>query len=41
VLFPFAARDTDLATGKLLQTTKLLEMAANRPTEDALFQTPR
>jgi hypothetical protein len=40
VLFPFAARDTDLATGKLLQTTKLLEMAANRPTEDALFRMP-
>jgi hypothetical protein len=41
VLFPFAARDTDLATGKLLQTTTLLEMSANRPIEDALFRTPR
>lgn len=40
VLFPFAARDTDLATGRLLQTTKLLEMAANGPTDDGLFQSP-
>ena len=40
VLFPFAARDTDLATGKLLQTTTLLEMTANRPTGDELFRMP-
>jgi hypothetical protein len=40
VLFPFEARDTDLATGKLLQTTKLLEMSANRSTEDGLFHSP-
>jgi hypothetical protein len=40
VLFPFEARDTDLATGKLLQTTTLLEMSANRPVEDDLFQNP-
>jgi hypothetical protein len=40
VLFPFEARDTDLATGKLLQTTTLLELAANRPADDRLFQTP-
>jgi hypothetical protein len=40
VLFPFEARDTDLATGKLLQTTTLLEMTTNRSTEDGLFQSP-
>ena len=41
VLFPFEARDTDLATGKLLQTTTLLEMAANRPVDDEFFQVPK
>lgn len=41
VLFPFEARDTDLATGKLLQTTTLLEMSANRPADDGLFRMPR
>ena len=41
VLFPFEARDTDLATGKLLQTTTLLEMTANRPVDDEFFQVPR
>ena len=40
VLFPFEARDTDLATGKLLQATTLLEMSANRPAGDDLFQPP-
>ncbi len=40
VLFPFEARDADLATGKLLQTTTLLEMNANRPAGDDLFQAP-
>lgn len=40
VLFPFQARDTDLATGKLLQTTTLLELRANRPAEDRVFQMP-
>jgi hypothetical protein len=40
VLFPFEARDTDLATGKLLQTTTLLEMNANRPADDGLFPAP-
>lgn len=40
VLFPFEARDTDLATRKLLQTTTLLEMTANRPAGDDLFQIP-
>ena len=34
------ALDTDLARGKLLQTTKLLEMSANRPTEEVLFTSP-
>ena len=41
VLFPFEARDTDLATGKLLQTTTLLEIAANRPVDDEFFQVPK
>ena len=40
VLFPFEARDTDLATGRLLQTTTLVELTANRPAEDRLFQMP-
>lgn len=40
VLFPFEARDTDLATGKLLQTTTLLELSANRPADDGLFRMP-
>jgi hypothetical protein len=40
VLYPFAARDTDLATGKLLQTTTILEMTANGPMEDARFRMP-
>lgn len=38
VVFPFEARDTDLENGKLLQTTTLLEMNANRPVGDDLFQ---
>ena len=41
VLVPFEARDTDLATGKLLQTTTLLEMTANRPVDDEFFQVPK
>jgi hypothetical protein len=40
VLLPFEARDTDLATGKLLQTTTLLELSANRPVDDGLFRLP-
>ena len=40
VLVPFEARDTDLVTGKLLQTTTLLEVSADRPVEDDLFQIP-
>jgi hypothetical protein len=40
VLFPFHARDTDLATGKLLQTTTLLELQANPPVDDRLFRMP-
>jgi hypothetical protein len=40
VLFPFEARDTDLATGRLLQTTTLLEMTADRPADDLLFRMP-
>jgi hypothetical protein len=33
-------KDTDLATGKLLQTTTLLELSANRPVDDGLFRLP-
>ena len=40
VRFAFAARDTDLATGKLLETTTLLELRANPPVDDRLFQIP-
>jgi hypothetical protein len=40
VAFAFEASDTDLATGKLLQTSTLLEVAANRPVDDRLFQMP-
>jgi hypothetical protein len=38
--FPFQANDTDLATGKLLQTTTLLDLQANVPLEESLFQMP-
>jgi hypothetical protein len=38
--FPFQAADTDLATGKLLQTTTLLDLRANVPLEESLFQMP-
>lgn len=37
---PFEARETDLATGKLLQTTTLLEIHANVPADDHFFQMP-
>jgi hypothetical protein len=40
VRFAFQAHDTDLATGKLLQTTTLLHIASNRPVDDRLFQMP-
>src|SRR6185295_4770585 len=40
VRFPFQATDTDLATGKLLQTTTLLDLRANVPLEESLFQMP-
>jgi len=40
VLFSFETRDTDLETGKLLQTTTVLELSANRPADDGLFQRP-
>ena len=38
--FAFQATDTDLATGKLLQTTTLLDLRADPPTEESLFQMP-
>jgi len=40
VRFAFQASDTDLATGKLLQTTMLLDLQANRPIDDSLFLMP-
>lgn len=40
VPFAFQANDTDLATGKLLQTTTLLDLQANRPIDDSLFLMP-
>jgi hypothetical protein len=40
VQFAFQAKDTDLATGKLLQTTELLDLKANPPLGDKLFQMP-
>ena len=36
----FHASDTDLATGRLLQTTTLLELKANPPLDEKLFQMP-
>jgi hypothetical protein len=40
VRFAFQARDTDVAAGKLLQTTTLLEMRANGPLDEAIFRMP-
>ncbi len=40
VRFAFQASDTDLASGKLLQTTRLLEVRPNPPADDSLFQMP-
>ncbi len=40
VSFPFQARDTDLATGKLLQTTTLLDVRPNLPADIHLFEMP-
>jgi hypothetical protein len=38
VIFAYQAVDTDLATGKLPQTTTLLDVRPNRPAEDAIFR---
>jgi hypothetical protein len=38
--FSFQGSDTDLATGKLLQTTTLLEITPNAPLDENLFQMP-
>jgi hypothetical protein len=40
VRFAFQAHDTDLATGKLLQTTTLLELRANQNVDERLFALP-
>jgi len=40
VRFAFLATDTDLATGKLLQTTTLLDLRPNLPTEEVVLQMP-
>jgi hypothetical protein len=40
VRFPFRAADTDLATGKRLQTTTLLSVTPNAPVDDSLFRMP-
>jgi hypothetical protein len=40
VRLAFQATDTDLATGKLLQTTTLLEVQPNPPVDERLFQRP-
>jgi len=40
VHFPFLATDIDLASGRLLQTTTLLDLRPNLPTEESLFQLP-
>jgi hypothetical protein len=40
VLFPFRETQTDLATGKWLQTSTVLDLTPNLPQEDALFQMP-
>jgi len=40
VRFAFQASDTDLATGKLLQTTTFLDVQVNPPADDALFRMP-
>src|SRR5262249_46184841 len=40
VKFPFRETETDLATGKLLQTSTLLEFKANLAVGGSLFQTP-
>jgi len=40
VRFAFQGSDTDLASGKRLQTTTLLDITPNAPLEEALFQMP-
>ena len=40
VRFAFEGRDTDLAAGKLLQTTTLLDIKPNPPPDDRLFLMP-
>jgi hypothetical protein len=40
VKFPFRETETDLATGKLLQTSSLLELKANAPVDESFFQMP-
>ena len=40
VHFAFKARDTDLTTGKLLQTSELLDLKANPPLDEQIFRMP-
>jgi hypothetical protein len=40
VRFPFQEQETDLATGKLLQTATLLAVQSNVPLDDSLFRMP-
>jgi hypothetical protein len=40
VRFAFQGSDTDLATGRLLQTTTLLDITPNAPLDEALFRMP-
>jgi len=40
VRFAFQASDTDLAAGKLLQTTTVLEITPNAPLDENLFRMP-
>jgi hypothetical protein len=40
VQFAFHARDTELTTNKLLQTTELLDLKANPPLDEQIFKMP-
>jgi hypothetical protein len=40
VLYAFQSRDTDLATSKLLQTSTILDLRANPPVDETLFEMP-
>lgn len=40
VQYPFHSTETDLASGKLLQTMTVLEVRANQPTDETQFKMP-